>query len=285
MPVTTTMKCLTASFAALTLLGLTTQVASAACQLGSAREPIKHVMVFTFDNTHFTRDNPNIPSDLEQMPNLLGFLTRNGLLDANHHTPLISHTATDILTALTGLYGERMGIPVANSFGFFRTDGSVGFQSSFGYWTDKIPNGTPLMVDERGKTAPAPWVPFTRAGCDVGAVASANIVLENNTTNITSVFGAGSPEAKEANTAQGTADFVGLAVHCAQGSSFCANGLDDLLPDEPGDYTGFKAQFGHKNIAPLIAPSNGQLADLNGAACWTHQPRRGRNPTNRTSRA
>ena len=120
------------------------------------------------------------------------------------------------------------------------------------------------MVDERGKTAPAPWVPFTRAGCDVGAVASANIVLENNIANITSVFGAGSPEAKEANTAQGTADFVGLAVHCAQGSSFCANGLDDLLPDEPGGYTGFKAQFGHKNIAPLIAPSNGQLADLNG---------------------
>lgn len=47
MPATATMKCLTASFAALTLLGLTTQVASAACQLGSAREPINHVMVFT----------------------------------------------------------------------------------------------------------------------------------------------------------------------------------------------------------------------------------------------
>ena len=103
MPVKSAIKCLAASAAALTLLGMTSHAANAGCQLGSARAaPVKHVMVFTFDNTHFTRDNPNIPSDLEQMPNLLRFLTRNGLLDANHHTPLISHTATDILTALTG---------------------------------------------------------------------------------------------------------------------------------------------------------------------------------------
>jgi hypothetical protein len=261
-PVKSAIKCLAASAAALTLLGMTSHAANAGCQLGSARAaPVKHVMVFTFDNTHFTRDNPNIPSDLEQMPNLLRFLTRNGLLDANHHTPLISHTATDILTALTGLYGDRMGIPIANSFGFFRPDGSVGFQASFGYWTDKALTGLPLMVDERGKMAPAPWVPFTRAGCDVGAVGSANIVLENNNSNIVSVFGAGSPEAAEVNTTQGTADFVGLAVHCAQNSALCATGRDDLLPDEPGGYTGFKAQFGHKNIAPLIA-TNGQLTDL-----------------------
>jgi hypothetical protein len=25
---------------------------------------------------------------------------------------------------------------------------------------------------------PAPWVPFTRAGCDVGAYSTANVVLE-----------------------------------------------------------------------------------------------------------
>ncbi|HET7880666.1 MAG TPA: hypothetical protein VFL55_07245, partial [Acetobacteraceae bacterium] len=237
--------------------------AQGACQLVGPNGPVKHVMMFTFDNVHFTRDNPNIPSDLEQMPNLLNLLTRNGVLDANHHTPLISHTATDILTALTGLYGERMGIPVANSFDFFRPDGSVGFQSSFGYWTNTAQTGKPLMIDDRGKTAPAPWVPFTRAGCDVGAVGSANIVLENNTTDITTVFGANSPEAAEANTAQGTADFVGLAVHCAQNSSFCTDGQDDLLPDEPGGYAGFKAQFGHKHIAPHIG---GQITDLNGKA-------------------
>jgi DHA1 family inner membrane transport protein len=38
--------------------------------------------------------NPNIPSDLEQMPNLLNFITQNGVIADNHHTPLISHTAT-----------------------------------------------------------------------------------------------------------------------------------------------------------------------------------------------
>ena len=29
------------------------------------------------------------------------------------------------------------------------------------------------------KNAPAPWVPYTRAGCDFGATALANVVLEN----------------------------------------------------------------------------------------------------------
>ena len=31
------------------------------------------------------------------------------------------------------------------------------------------------------RNAPAPWVPYTRAGCDVGNVGVANTVLENNT--------------------------------------------------------------------------------------------------------
>src|SRR5438270_13932239 len=75
------------------------------CQLDSARGDIHHVVYIQFDNVHFTRDNPNVPSDLEQMPHLLNFLTSNGALLANHHTPLISHTATDILTAFTGVYG------------------------------------------------------------------------------------------------------------------------------------------------------------------------------------
>jgi hypothetical protein len=35
---------------------------------------IEHVIYVQFDNVHFRRDNPNVPSDLEQMPNLLQFL-------------------------------------------------------------------------------------------------------------------------------------------------------------------------------------------------------------------
>jgi len=44
------------------------------CPLNSANGRIKHVIYIQFDNTHFTRDNHNLPSDLEQMPHLLNFL-------------------------------------------------------------------------------------------------------------------------------------------------------------------------------------------------------------------
>ncbi|HEV2581219.1 MAG TPA: hypothetical protein VGT44_10250, partial [Ktedonobacteraceae bacterium] len=55
------------------------------CHLNSANGNIKHVIYVQFDNTHFSRDNPNVPSDLEQMPNLLNFITNNGTLLDNHH--------------------------------------------------------------------------------------------------------------------------------------------------------------------------------------------------------
>ena len=34
-------------------------------------EGIKHAIYIQFDNVHFTRDNPNVLSDLEQMPQLI----------------------------------------------------------------------------------------------------------------------------------------------------------------------------------------------------------------------
>ena len=62
------------------------------CNLGHDKNPIQHVIYIQFDNTHFLRDNPNVPSDLEQMPHLLNFIKDNGTLLANDHTALISHT-------------------------------------------------------------------------------------------------------------------------------------------------------------------------------------------------
>src|SRR5512140_3654165 len=82
------------------------------CQLNSANGATKHVIYIQFDNTHFNRDNPNVPSDLEQMPHLLNFIKDNGTLLGNDHTVLISHTATGILTSLTGVYPDRMGQPI-----------------------------------------------------------------------------------------------------------------------------------------------------------------------------
>ena len=104
-------------------------------------------------------------------------------------------------------------------------------------------------------------MPFTRAGCDVGAVGTANTVLENTAIDIPTVFGAGSDEAAEvaSNPGQAFADFVGLGVHCAQGSTVCGastHAKPDLLPDEPGGYAGYNGLFGAKYVNPVIHPAD-----------------------------
>ena len=250
--------------------------APSGCTLNSAQGSIKHVIYIQFDNTHFTRDNPNVPSDLEQMPHLLNFIEGNGVLLTNHHTPLISHTATDILTSLTGVYGDRHGVPVSNSFRYFNPDGTSNLGVSFAYWTDPLfdpTTSTPTdttynMLTAQGMNAPAPWVPYTRAGCNVGAAGTANIELENIATDIPTVFGANSPQAAEvkANPNQAFSDFVGIAVHCAAGNAVCSSangGVTDALPQEPGGYSGFNALYGHKYVAPQISPTL-PMTDLNG---------------------
>src|SRR5579859_5095893 len=108
------------------------------CHLQSASGNITHMIWLQFDNVHFTRDNLNVPSDLEQMPHLLNFIESNGTLLSNHHTPLIAHTANDILTTLTGVYGDRHGVSIANSYRYFKPDGTSGPASSFAYWTDPL---------------------------------------------------------------------------------------------------------------------------------------------------
>ena len=82
------------------------------CHLGNG---VKHVIEISFDNVHFFRDNPNVPSDLQMMPHLLHFLEDNGTVASNNHTPLIAHTGDDLLTTFTGLYGDRQGMPISNS--------------------------------------------------------------------------------------------------------------------------------------------------------------------------
>jgi hypothetical protein len=264
------------AFAPLLAPKLTAVKADSTCSLNSAKGDIKHVIHIQFDNTHFRRDNPNVPSDLEQMPNLLSFITGNGTLLSNDHTALISHTATGILSTLTGNYPDRFGQPVSNSFRYFNPSGTTNPGVSFAYWTAPLfdpststpTDTTPEMINENGKIHPAPWVPYTRAGCDFGSVATANTILENTAIDIPTVFGAGSPEAQEviANPGQAFADFVGIGVHCAQGSSVCAQSehiRPDSLPDEPGGYSGYSGLFGAKYTNPVIHPS-GPMTDLDG---------------------
>ncbi len=299
-------------------VGTVTQPAMPGCDLGNG---VQHVIEITFDNVHFFRDNPNVPSDMEMMPSLLQFIEGNGTLLSNNHTPLIAHTANDILTTFTGLYGDRHGMPISNGYRTFNPNGTTDPAGSFAYWTDPVfdtastptpghdtnpsmvyaaaPPATTTPPPAPGTIAPAPWVPFTRAGCDVGEVATANQVLENTRIDLAKVFGANSPEVQQLNADTDpfkdaeTADYVGLSVHCAQGSQFCSNAqaikfgqaspsataVADLLPDEPGGgYAAFQALFGHRYIAPQLGAGTpnlvrngfpvtnaaGNLVDLNG---------------------
>ena len=143
-------------------------------------------------------------------------------------------------------------------------------------------------------------MPFTRAGCDVGEVGTANQELENTAVDLPKVFGANSPEVAQLNADPDsfkdaeTADYVGLGVHCAQGagSQFCSTAqgvkfgqtspsptaVSDLLPNEPGGYNGYLALFGHRYVAPQLGAGTpnithngyqvtndaGNLVDLNG---------------------
>ena len=133
---------------------------------------------------------------------------------------------------------------------------------------------TPTMINENGVVAPAPWVPYTTAGCDFGAIATANTILENTGIDIPTFFGPTSPEAIQAASdspgqpaTQTFADYVGLGVHCAHGSAICGASTDskpDLLPDEPQPYTGYSALMGAKYVDPVIH-SSGPMTDLSGA--------------------
>ena len=272
---------------ALLVAGLAPANAATSCHLGAPGHELKHIVYLQFDNVHLRRDIPNVPSDLEQIPSLLNFMEQKGTLLTNHHTPLISHTSVDITTALAGVYGEKFGFGVGNSFGFLDPAGTPHFQASFAYWTDLVnenPSGSPLLVpefiDPRGKTHPAPWVPFTRAGCDVGAFSIANIELENangsTTGDLATVFGNPSAEFSEgsSNPTLAAADFEGIAIHCAQNSALCnasTHAVADVLNDEPqpngtgtGGYTGFKALFGNKYVAPVINHGQAFVLDLFG---------------------
>src|SRR5205809_500541 len=78
---------------------------------------------------------------------------------------------------------DRLGVPVSNTFRYFTPDGTTRTGVAFAYRTAPLfdPAGppfppaaqtdlTPEMINEQGKVSPAPWVPWTRAGCDVGQI-------------------------------------------------------------------------------------------------------------------
>jgi len=208
-------------------------------------------------------------------------------------------------------------MPISNDYEVYQSNGTTDNAGSFAYWTDPVydtsltatdtnpnmvyspvPPATAKTPVQPNTITPAPWVPYTRAGCNVGEIATVNQELENPTPDIADAFGANSPEVQQLNADPDsfkdpeTADYIGLAVHCAKGSAFCANAeavkygqttpshtaVADVLPDEPGGYTGYQALFGHKYVAPQLGAGTpdlthdgyqvtdaaGNLVDLNG---------------------
>ena len=290
---------------------------STTCQLGNG---VKHVVVLTFDNVHFFRDNPNVPSDLEMMPNLLNFFEQNGTFLSNSHTPLIAHTADDILTTLTGLYGDRQGMPVSNSYRTFNPDGTTDPAGSFAYWTDPVYNTAttpspghdtnPSMVYSAtppatttppptpNTTTPAPWVSYTRAGCDVGGGRDrehrAREHRRRHPQGVRARLARGDAAEQRPRQLQGSRDrrlrgrrrplrgrqrvlLLGPGGE-VRADDALATAVSDVLPDEPGGYNGFQALFGHRYVAPQLGAGTpnvthngyqvtnaaGNLVDLNG---------------------
>jgi hypothetical protein len=152
----------------------------------------------------------------------------------------------------------------------------------------------------------------------VGDFSTANMVLENTNPDLSTVFGANSPE--EAQYAADPdsfkdaeiADYIGVAVHCAKGDAICANAqavkygqtspspsvVPDALPTEPGGYNGYQGLFGARYVAPQLGAGTpdvthngypvtnaaGNLVDLdgnqiNGAFLTDHPGFPGFNPT------
>ena len=125
--------------------------AAAGCELRSPTNRVRHVIQVQFDNTHLRRDFPNVLSDLEQMPTLLEFVRRqDDCCGRRPHDPDRPHRG-GILSTLTGLYPDRNGQTVSNSYDWFKPDGTPAFTSSFKY------GRTPSTRRARAPTRSRTW--------------------------------------------------------------------------------------------------------------------------------
>ena len=265
-----------ASVAGLQLSSGPAAAAAPSCQLGNG---VQHVINIVFDNVHFSRDNPNVPSDLEQMPHLLNFLKTYGTVFSNSHTPMIAHTADDSLSIYTGLYGDRHGQPLTNSYKTYNPDGTTDPATSFTYWTSPIiDTKTNPPVREHDRHADDAVLGMASRGRErrhAGAVGAVHARGLHGRRLLDREHGARErdrrrPDGVRRELARGDADrrrtrtrsrtprspqYVGEAIHCAQGDTICANSsrpVADSLPTEPGGYNGYQALFGAKYIAPAI---------------------------------
>ena len=152
------------------------------CHLGNKN---KHVVELGFDNVALLPPRPEHalrPAD-DAEPTRTS-LTSNGTFLSNGDAPLIARTAHDLLTTWTGLYGDRAGMPVSNSYQAYDTDGTTDPATSSPTGPDPVydtastsnpghdtnpslvysatPPATTSPAPKPSTTTPAPWSSFTR---------------------------------------------------------------------------------------------------------------------------
>ena len=133
------------------------------------------------------------------------------------------------------------------------------------------------MITDGQKTTPAPWVPFTEAGCDVGGVGTANIELENTDRPTASGDITTGLRHRSEECDRGERELAARAdrlrrdrdpLLAGDASSTCTDNArrEGRLParTSPGGYAGFKALFGAKYVDPAIAGGSACVNDTNG---------------------
>ncbi|HWE56963.1 MAG TPA: hypothetical protein VG435_15745 [Acidimicrobiales bacterium] len=271
---------------------------------------------------NFLRGAANAPAGSSNTGYTDGTPYPGGTILGNDHTPIISHTSVDFTSAYTGVYGDQNGVATAqNSLAAYTGNTYTGGTSTasqavgtngsgFGFWTDPVSistgSGTTLKTDPSqqfitpGSTtgsavnAPAPWVPFTRAGCDVGSVSATTMVLENqNSVNDANAQPGGGSTGANLTTAD-----EGLSVHCAAtGSSICdyassdpnVKAVGDNLPAEPGApytgtaTTGYRALYGTRYVAPAVNDGMNGSVPAGGGSTTLRLLRSGSTTANQSS--
>ena len=172
-----------------------------------------------------------------------------------------------------------MGVTVSNSYDYYQpghdADVLVRVQVLDGARVapdDPLPN---MVNGDSGspKTTPAPWVTYTRAGCDVGNISVANTVLENNSINpggdIANVYGNRRRRRRRSPRPCGRPTSSASPSTARRPPRACATPARtrraDPLPDEPGGYDGYSALFGAKYVNPAITGGAAAVNDLNGS--------------------
>ncbi len=291
-----------------TSTSVSTASTASTCHLANG---IQHVIDIMFDNVHVNRDNPNVLSDIEQMPALYNFITSNGTLLTNNHTPMIAHTANDLdhelhrpvrrppgqgrVQRLLRLHptggvtpsGRQVRRESSSATGRAAEGATASRDGLLG--DGPAAGSAPSRLPRRGCRSPAP-------GATSAASRRPTWSWRTSTPTSRTSSGRTRPEAQQLPTptipelVQGSR---GRRLHrprrplregqhvlrergCEVRADEPSNtAVADVLPDEPGGYDGYQAVFGHK----YLQPSPRRRRQLRRQPCLRERRQLTRSPT------